>query len=216
MTQLTELVGRQLPRNPSLNALKREAKAILKSHSDGEMASCGILRRIHRFEGKTDETILAEKVSLVDVQFALAMDYGFRSWQGLLSFLGFRKPRTAERLSDAYRVSYRIESQGSNEKLFPYSDLTLGENIRNSFHNELSSLLAFTGMPGIPDLLDYDPETLTLTIEDLGVAEPLRRVHADGCLSRLASLHHGASRRTPELRRNWFGLWAAHDNILYS
>jgi hypothetical protein len=105
MTQLSQLVGRQLPRNPNLSVLKREAKSILGLHRRGKSACCGLLRRIHRFQGRNDEDILKSNVSLVDVQFALSMDYGFRSWKGLLRFLQHRKPRVAERVPAVTDIS---------------------------------------------------------------------------------------------------------------
>ena len=37
----------------------------------------------HRFTGKTDAQILAAKVGLQEAQHALALSYGFKSWQAL-------------------------------------------------------------------------------------------------------------------------------------
>ncbi len=74
---------RILPKEPNIDHLKNEAKALLKSHNDGNRAACGILRRLHRFDGASDETILAASVKLAEAQFALAQDYGFASWPAL-------------------------------------------------------------------------------------------------------------------------------------
>lgn len=39
-----------------------------------------MLRSLHRFQQATDHEILDADLSLNEVQYALAMDYGFSSW----------------------------------------------------------------------------------------------------------------------------------------
>ncbi|MCY2930118.1 MAG: hypothetical protein NTV86_11620 [Planctomycetota bacterium] len=74
-----------LPPKPSLEQLKKEAKDLRKAHRAGDASCCEILRRLHRFAAASDAAILAADVPLKEVQFALAMHYGFKTWQELSS-----------------------------------------------------------------------------------------------------------------------------------
>ena len=78
---------RCLPPNPSLRHLRNEAKALDKAHSAGDRKACGVLRRLNRFARATDDEILAAEVPLGEVQFALAMDYGFKSWAEMKEYV---------------------------------------------------------------------------------------------------------------------------------
>jgi hypothetical protein len=69
-----------LPANPSLRFLKEQAKDFLKAHKAGDASSCQVLRNLGRFAAAADADILAADVPLKEVQFALAMHYGFKSW----------------------------------------------------------------------------------------------------------------------------------------
>lgn len=74
---------RSLPTSPSFKHLRLEAKNILKAHRRGETSCCDTLRRLHQLQDKPDEDVLAAEVGLQEVQFAMAMDYGFESWDDL-------------------------------------------------------------------------------------------------------------------------------------
>lgn len=74
---------KSLPKKPSLEHLKHEARAILKSHSRGEATACETLRLLPRLSGKADEEILASEISLTEVQHALVLEYGFKNWKEL-------------------------------------------------------------------------------------------------------------------------------------
>ena len=78
--------------NANLGVLKKQAKKILKAHklADGSRESgvrtaysCQTLRSLHRFAGRPDSEILKADIKLTDVQYALALQYGFESWQKL-------------------------------------------------------------------------------------------------------------------------------------
>jgi len=73
-----------LPRHPSLDHLKKQAKMLLAAQRRGVPASCAVFRRIRRFSAKTDKQILEATVSLADAQLALAMHYGFSSWKEMI------------------------------------------------------------------------------------------------------------------------------------
>lgn len=71
---------RQLPSNPSLAQLRKQAKDILKVQKNSGASCCAILRNMRQFKDKPDEDILKTDLGLQEVQFALAMEYGFKNW----------------------------------------------------------------------------------------------------------------------------------------
>jgi hypothetical protein len=72
-----------LPAHPHLTHLKHEAKQLLRAHREGQSSACGALRNLPRFARKEDKSILAAPVALQEMQHALAIQYGFRSWNAL-------------------------------------------------------------------------------------------------------------------------------------
>jgi hypothetical protein len=72
-----------LPVSPSLEHLKNQAKALLKAQQASDPAVCPTLRRLNRFANVPDADILAAELSLAEVQYVLAMEYGFESWAQL-------------------------------------------------------------------------------------------------------------------------------------
>jgi len=76
-------MARSLPTRLSLRYLKEEAKDVLKAKRSGNASCCPTLRKLSRFERRSDAEILASDVGLQEVQFALALDYGFKDWNHL-------------------------------------------------------------------------------------------------------------------------------------
>ena len=76
-------MSRSLPPNPSLEHLKKEAKALLSAQRAGDPAACERLRVLLRLSGNTDAEIQAAALTLVDAQMAVALDYGFDGWPDL-------------------------------------------------------------------------------------------------------------------------------------
>jgi type II secretory ATPase GspE/PulE/Tfp pilus assembly ATPase PilB-like protein len=74
---------RSLPSHPSVRFLQKEAKDLLKAHKGGDSSCCPTLRYHFRFSRAADEEILKAEVSLQEVQHALALDYGLKSWKEL-------------------------------------------------------------------------------------------------------------------------------------
>lgn len=72
-----------LPVRPNLDHLKRQAKQTLRAHKRGDAAVCPLLRHLHHLSHASDQEILATQLQLHDVQFALAISYGFSSWRTL-------------------------------------------------------------------------------------------------------------------------------------
>ncbi|KPK50104.1 MAG: hypothetical protein AMK72_02985 [Planctomycetes bacterium SM23_25] len=75
---------RYLPSRPSLENLRKQAKALLRDHRAKVPSACEALRRLRRFATADDEDLLASDVSLQEAQFALAMEYGFATWNRLI------------------------------------------------------------------------------------------------------------------------------------
>ena len=73
----------ELPEYPSLEHLKKQAKVLLRSHKAGKESCCEVLQHLQRFKDADEATILAAEVPLKEVQFALAMEYGCKTWQEL-------------------------------------------------------------------------------------------------------------------------------------
>ncbi len=74
---------KSLPPHPNLEQLQKQAKDLLKAFKGGDASVCEVLRYHYRFARATDETILKSEVTLQEVQHALALDYGFKSWTEL-------------------------------------------------------------------------------------------------------------------------------------
>lgn len=91
--------------NANLEVLKKQAKEILNAHklADGSRESrvrtaysCQTLRSLHRFAGKPDSEILEAEIKLTDAQYALALQYGFESWQRLKQHVESARRRDAQ------------------------------------------------------------------------------------------------------------------------
>jgi hypothetical protein len=76
-------VAHALPARANLRFLKTRAKSILKQHRSGTPEACEVLRHLSRFARSSDELILSSAVTLLDVQYALSLYYGFHSWNQL-------------------------------------------------------------------------------------------------------------------------------------
>ncbi|MCX5758460.1 MAG: hypothetical protein NTU83_08150, partial [Candidatus Hydrogenedentes bacterium] len=74
---------RHLPERADLRHLKNEAKALLRSQKRGDPEICARFRIIRRFSKASSEEIAATGLSLQDAQYALALEYGFDSWNDL-------------------------------------------------------------------------------------------------------------------------------------
>ena len=98
-----------LPPHPSLENLKKQAKSILKAHKAGDPSCYEVLRKLSRFAEAPDAEILAADIPLKEVQFALAMHYGFRSWAEMRQVVGNGKGNVV----GAMRAFSDIKFQGN-------------------------------------------------------------------------------------------------------
>ena len=74
---------RTLPPRPDFTQLKHQAKDLLRAHGLKDASACAVLRRLRQFADTDDADILAQPLALHEAQYALAMDYGFASWNAL-------------------------------------------------------------------------------------------------------------------------------------
>ena len=76
-------MSRPLPPHPNLKQLKHQAKDLRRAHASGEPSVCEPLKLLRRFDKASDEEILAADLALHEAQYALAMGYGFASWNAM-------------------------------------------------------------------------------------------------------------------------------------
>ena len=86
---------RPLPERANLRHLKNEAKALLKSQQRGDREACARFRTIRRFSKASLEAIAATRLSLQEAQYALALGYGFDSWNELRKQVESMRAETA-------------------------------------------------------------------------------------------------------------------------
>jgi hypothetical protein len=91
-----------LPAKPSLEQLKKQAKDLLAAHADRSPTCLSVLRHLHRFKGSPDQDVFAATLKLTDVQFALAMEYGFTTWDELVRHVKGRQLGLGERAARAW------------------------------------------------------------------------------------------------------------------
>jgi len=86
---------RHLPERANLRHLRNEAKALLKSQRRGDREVCARFRTLRRFSKASLEEIAAAGLSLQEAQYALALEYGFDSWNELRRHVESMPPETA-------------------------------------------------------------------------------------------------------------------------
>jgi hypothetical protein len=119
---------KSLPANPSLEYLKNEAKSILKAHKQGNSSCCDVLRNLHQFKDKPDREILDSQTSLQEVQFALAMEYGFKSWLELKEYAASAKGKAAK-IENLGMKPFSTTLMGVVEGVADYFDIPVSESM---------------------------------------------------------------------------------------
>lgn len=108
-----------LPAHPNLTHLKHEAKQLLRAQRKGQSGACSILSKLRRFEHSTPDKILNASVALHETQYALALHYGFNSWQQLLKHVRtIRQSDTPNEPSLVNRHSLAATIDSTNEVMF--------------------------------------------------------------------------------------------------
>jgi ankyrin repeat protein len=79
-------MSRQLPPNPSLEQLKKQAKSLLKRQQAADTEALARIRENHpRWRKLSEEQVAASPFALADAQLVIASEYGFASWSKLQS-----------------------------------------------------------------------------------------------------------------------------------
>jgi len=143
-------MSHSLTERPSIEYLRKEAKDLLKSQKAGSPHTNDVFRLLRRFSHASDEEIPSAEVSLHEAQFALAMDYGFASWDQLVSNVSTLSAQTSEE-----RDSQRVTIQGVPHGRF---DIHWDMPVR-----AMETLLSFRGIRAERD------ELLTVSGDALGI-----------------------------------------------
>ncbi len=80
-------MSRTLPPRPDFTQLKHQAKDLIRAHERKDASACGVLRRLRQFATVDDAAILAKPLALHEAQYALAMEYGFTSWNAMKRYV---------------------------------------------------------------------------------------------------------------------------------
>jgi len=131
-------MSRNLPSKPNLGQLKNQAKDVLKAFHNGEKSVCTTLKLLNRFAGLSNEEILKSDLSLTEVQFALAMDYGFKSWNAMVQHVN------AGRI---VKPESRVKNENGKVWIDGIPKLSWGESGNCTFAGALSAALSITQHP---------------------------------------------------------------------
>lgn len=63
--------------------LKKQAKALLKTHKNGDRSCCHRFRILRHFLDASDDNILSARIGLKECLEVFALDFGFRNWKKL-------------------------------------------------------------------------------------------------------------------------------------
>ncbi|MBT4611699.1 MAG: hypothetical protein HOC05_16780 [Gemmatimonadetes bacterium] len=196
---------RVLPENPSLEALQKQARDLQRSAAAGDDSCRDTLRQLDQFR-RLPGDMLPTEVKLTQAQFALALDYGFRSWQELRDFVTWNPPRTVVTEGQIQRISYRperIAEHLAEQPLFTHTDLTWRQHTIHQFHNESMCLQPLDGLRA-SRLVDVDDQSMCIVVESAGdVIDTADVAAADESLVALAQMHRHMMANTPALRPVW-------------
>jgi len=80
-------MSRTLPPRPDFDQLRHQAKDLLRAHRQKDSAACGPLRQLRQFASADDKPMFAAPLALHDAQYALALEYGFSSWNAMKRYI---------------------------------------------------------------------------------------------------------------------------------
>jgi hypothetical protein len=113
----------QLPAQPHLDHLKKQAKDLLRLYRSRDPASLARFRaNLPAAAGKDDAAIAALDLRLRDAQWCVAREYGFSSWADLKSYVEAQAARSGDRRDRVLRWLERVyagDIAGGNERARP-------------------------------------------------------------------------------------------------
>jgi ankyrin repeat protein len=131
---------RQLPPRPSLEQLRKQAKALLKEHQSASPESLARIRQSHPgHRSSSDAEIAKTRFSLADAQLTVAREYGFDSWTRLKSHVLSREvaPSFAELVASLRDAAGRGDLARLNALLDAHPELIDepgGQGVRTALH----------------------------------------------------------------------------------
>jgi len=133
-------VSKQLPPNPSLEHLKKQAKSLLKRHQAADPEALTFIRENHpRWRSRLKEQVAALPFALADAQLVIATEYGFASWSRLQSHVKTLEAAisTAETFASLRDAAGKGDLARINALLDAHPDLIDergGEGVRTPLH----------------------------------------------------------------------------------
>ncbi|MBL8029360.1 MAG: hypothetical protein JNL74_23255 [Fibrobacteres bacterium] len=145
-------MARILPPEPNLEHLRNEAKALLKAFRSKDHDACKTLQLLDHLKSFSTEQLLKLKLSLAQAQFALAMDYGFPSWDDLRKFVNKLRsePEHTKPLPGALLIDFVYNSKTKGN----HNARSLNETLRHS--GTISSYDQLMGDLGLAFILQAD------------------------------------------------------------
>jgi ankyrin repeat protein len=133
-------MSKQLPANPNLEQLKKQAKALLKRHQAADSEALTRIREHHpRGKSLSEKQVAASPFALADAQLVIASEYGFASWSKLQSHVKTLEAAgsTAKAVASLRDAAGRGDLARLNALLDAHPDLIDergGEGVRTSLH----------------------------------------------------------------------------------
>lgn len=186
-------MSRSLPARPHLDHLKREAKRILRALKAGDPDELPLLRRLPKYAG-TAGTDITNSATLLDVQHALARDYGYAGWPALKTYVESRTP-----VLYPFRPVLRIGSY--QEALDHYADW-LGFKLEWDWREAPGQpVIAALARDGVEFMVNEYPDTLGpvelhLNVKNLDALAEEWNARRPGC----ADVRIGPPGEFPEVR----------------
>jgi len=130
---------KQLPPNPSLEQLKKQAKSLLKRQQAADPEALTRIRENHPRYKNLSEKSIASPLALADAQLVIALEYGFSSWSKLQSHVKTLEAAssTAEAFVSLRDAAGKSDLARLNALLDAHPDLINergGEGVRTALH----------------------------------------------------------------------------------
>ena len=134
-------MSKQLPQNPSLEQLKKQAKSLLKRQQAADSEALTRIRENHpRWRNLSEKQAAASPFALADAQLVIASEYGFASWAKLQSHVKTLEAAssTAEAVASLREAAGKGDLARLNALLDAHPELIDergGEGVRTALHH---------------------------------------------------------------------------------
>lgn len=150
-----------LPKQPNLDYLRREAKALKSQHRNSDRSICEVIGHFDlSLQNLNTETILKRNFSILDAQRVVARQYGFASWRRLNLYVAkcsskikFNSELNKKLLFQLNEVEAYIDSIGVGN--FIKSDKPMLDDLTTAAANVMNTVFDQYGWPG-PEIVGRD------------------------------------------------------------